>query len=356
MQVVNIDGHLSSRGKVTSGVPQGSSLGPLLFLIHISDIDINTKHSIVSSFADDTRVSKLVNDEEDHHHMQQDLGSIYIWADENNMSFNPDKFEILSYGPPKINPVPYLTQTGSHIKEVDVVKDLGVQMQNTGKFTQHMSDAIKRGSNLAGWILRVFRTRDRLAMVTLFRSLVIPHLEYCCQLWSPHLMGDIQKLEAVQRSFTARISGIGHLSYWERLTSLKLYSLERRRERYQILYIYKIIQKLVPNLSDERFKITTIMSVRGNRDCKIPAINNRATARVRTLTEHSFAIQGPKLFNSLSPEIRNFDGSFDVFKRKLDRFLCTIPDQPCIPGYHQSVVNNSIITQLAQMRAEGVFV
>ena len=145
------------------------------------------------------------------------------------------------------------------------------------------------------------------------------------------------------------------MSCWERLRCLNLYSLERRREQYLISYVYKIVQKFVPNLTDERFKIKTSLSVRGDRICKIPAINHRATARVRTLAEFSFAFQGPKLYNSLPPEVRNFDGSLDAFKHKLNKYLSTIPDQPCTPGYHQSVVSNSIIAQLSQMRAEGVF-
>ena len=118
-------------------------------------------------------------------------------------------------------------------------------------------------------------------MMTLFSSLVIPHMEYCCQLWSPHLLGDIRRLEAVQRSFTARIAEIGHLSYWDRLNRLKLYSLERRRERYIIMYTYKIIQGLVPNFEDQRFSIKTQFSVRMDRVCKVPAINTNSTAKIR---------------------------------------------------------------------------
>ena len=193
-------------------------------------------------------------------------------------------------------------------------------------------------------------------MTTLFRSLVIPHLEYCCQLWSPYLIGEIQKIEAVQRSFTARISEVSHMSYWERLKHLKLYSLERRRERYIILYTYKIVQGIVPNLSDDCFKIKTMLSVRGSRVCKIPPLSTSAPSRIKTMSENSFAIHGPKLFNTLPAEIRNFDGSLVNFKSKLDRFLHTVPDQPSIPGYYQSAASNSIIGQLAQMRASGVFV
>ena len=94
-QVIAVEGALSSESKVTSGVPQGSVLGPILFIIHISDIDLRTNHTKVSSFADDTRIMKSVKEMNDRTLMQDDLASIYTWADENRMKFNAEKFEML---------------------------------------------------------------------------------------------------------------------------------------------------------------------------------------------------------------------------------------------------------------------
>ena len=106
------------------------------------------------------------------------------------------------------------------------MKDLGVIMENTGSFESQITNAVKRSISMSSWVFRAFKTRAAEPMITLFKSMVLPHLEYCCQLWSPYLLKDIRRLEAVQRSFTARILGLGHLSYWERLANLKLYSLE----------------------------------------------------------------------------------------------------------------------------------
>ena len=99
-----------------------------------------------------------------------------------------------------------------------------------------------------GWVLRVFQSRKRFLMLTLLKSLVIPLLEYCCQLWNPWKAKDIQAIEAIQRTFTYKIIEVQHLNYWERLHELKLYSLHRRRERYIIIYIWKITQHMVPNI------------------------------------------------------------------------------------------------------------
>ena len=93
-----MNGHCSSVHPVLSGVPQGSVLGPLLFLTLISDIDKDVAAAFVSSFADDTRVTLGTKNVIDSNSLQKDIDSVYKWADTNNMSFNCDKFEVLRYG------------------------------------------------------------------------------------------------------------------------------------------------------------------------------------------------------------------------------------------------------------------
>ena len=90
----------------------------------------------------------------------------------------------------------------------------------------------KKCTNLSGWILRAFSTRDITTMLTLFKSLVLSRLDYASQLWSPHLVKHIDQLEKIQRSFTKHITGMQGLDYSDRLVFLKLHSLQRRRERY----------------------------------------------------------------------------------------------------------------------------
>ena len=89
--------------------------------------------------------------------------------------------------------------------------------------------------------------------------------------------------------------------------------------------------------------------------CRVPPLNTGAPVRIRTMVESSFAVRGPKLFNSLSIELRNFNGSVDGFKTRLDKFLSLIPDKPCTPGYHQPALSNSVIDQTALLRAGGIF-
>ena len=106
--------------------------------------------------------------------------------------------------------------------------------------------------------------RDPHLMLTLFKSLVLSRLDYASELWSPYLLKHIYLIEKVQRAFTKHISGIHNFSYSKRLETLKLYSLQRRRDRYSIIYLWKIVDGLVPNLSDP---ITCSLSDRRGRIC-----------------------------------------------------------------------------------------
>ena len=252
-QIIKVSNQLSGAGPVNSGVPQGSSLGPLLFLIMIADINSSVEHVSVSSFADDTRFLQEIAESRDCSRMQDDLIGVYRWASENNMKFNSKKFELLSYSARqrdlyKLNQClnvfhypQYFDPEGNIISSVENVKDLGVRVNKDATFQLQINECASKGSRYAGWILRVFKTREPIAMMTLFKSMVLPHLEYCCPLWSPLTIGRVRQLEAIQRSFTAKISTLSHKNYWERLKSLGLYSLERRRERYMIIYVFKII-------------------------------------------------------------------------------------------------------------------
>ena len=117
------------------------------------------------------------------------------------------------------------------------VLDLGIFMSGDCTFNFNISSLSKKCANLLGWILRTFYTRDSITMLTLFKSIVLSRFDYGSQLWSPFLIKYITQLEKIQRSFTKHITGMNDMPYHERLKSLGLYSLQRRRERYCIIYI-----------------------------------------------------------------------------------------------------------------------
>ena len=205
-------------------------------------------------------------------------------------------------------------------------------------FTQQITSTIEKAKNLTSWILRTFSSRSPKCMITLYKSLVNPILEYCSVLWSPNAVGLVQRLEEIQRSYLKKINGISN-NYWDCLKQTKIYSLQRWRERYRIIYIWKVIESLVPNINGS-IKITE--NPRLGRMCSLTLSKNQ-TSKLRDST---LAVQGAKLFNAMPRSIRNLKNiSIEQFKTALDAHLKNIPDEPQIRGYTgcRRAESNSII-------------
>ena len=111
----------------------------------------------------------------------------------------------------------------------------------------HIQQLTVKANSVASWLLSVFYSREKNEMLTLYKSLVRSHLEYCCPLWHPYKIGDIQILENIQRNFTRKIYGFSRLHYWNRLKAFDLMSLQRRRERYIVLHVWKFLNDRIPN-------------------------------------------------------------------------------------------------------------
>ncbi len=333
-----MNGTHSKPSPVTSSVPQGTVLGPILFLILISDIDEDTT-SKVTSFADDTRVMRQIKDEVDTEALQKDLTTIYKWQETNNMLFNDKKFELIRYGKNRDlkNTTNYRNPLGQQIMENQCVKDLGIHMGTSLEFREHLDSVCLTARKYSGWILRTFKSRDTSTMKTLWNSMVLPRIDYCSQLWSPTTKGQLSKMESLQRNFTSYCSETRDVDYWQRLKTLKMYSIERRFERYRIIYIWKMIEQKVPN-----YGINTYHSLRHGRLCQVPPINKRASQTAKTLRESSLLVRGAQLFNSIPVHVRNLSGcSVESFKSQLDKFLSTIRDEPHLPGYTQRAQTKS---------------
>ena len=330
-QRVAINGFQSNPSKVISGVPQGTILAPVLFLIYIADIADNITHSTVSSYADDSKVSKEIRSEVDGKELQDDTDMLYRWTANNLMQFNTTKFEVLRIGSNnelKQN-IKYTDPEGEEIPETDLKKDLGVHFNSSGDFSDHIKLKVSKAKQIAGYIMRTFLSRKPEIMLTLLKSLVLPIIDYCSIVWSPHTQQDIASIESVQRNYTSKLEGMAELNYYNRLKRLKLYSSERRRDRYHILYIFKVIHGKVPNpgisfkWSPRRGKVLTYPSVRSQ------------SSKAATLLHHSFTRRAPRIFNSLPQSLRNLPAntSADVIKSNLDRFLQSVPDEPRISGH-----------------------
>ena len=162
------------------------------------------------------------------------------------MKFNAAKFEMLRYWPRKgSKPDNYKDPAGTDIEEKDHLRDLGVELSSDLTFHIHIENVVNAASKLTGWALRTFRRRSRKLMLTVWKTLIQTKLDYCSQLWSPSNQAAISKLESVAKHFTAQVGGLDGLNYWERHANLRMFSQEHRRERYQIIFVWKLSQGLV---------------------------------------------------------------------------------------------------------------
>jgi hypothetical protein len=182
----------------------------------------------------------------------------------------------------------------------------------------------------------------------LMKSLVQPHLDYCSQLWCPSSQHLINQLEGVQKSLITKIwdNQLKQMDYWDKLQHLRLYSQERRRERYQVIFIWKISQGLV---SGYKIPFThNDMTGRWAVPAEVPHHNVPGNVKLAKL--NSLRVRGCQLFNLLPAVLRSADhGDTLMFKNNLDHFLSSVPDQPTISGLQRAAQTNSLIHQVPMM-------
>ena len=344
------NGETSELHEVISGVPQGTVLGAILFVIMISDIDEEVEKCIVRSFADDTKTSLKIKTAVDKEILQRDLEKIYKWAKDNLMEFNESKFEQMTHG--EYNNVPiasYKTPSQNIIMPSNKVKDLGIITSDNLGFKEHIDGVVTSSKIMIGLLLRTFSMRQEIPMMRLFNTYIRSKLEYCCLVWSPSQQNEINKLERIQKNFTSKISGMENLNYHQRLRKMNLYSLERRRERYMIINAWQQIEGISENILG--LKARTIGRSRRIVSTVIPfgIKGKKIKEKNRTLIHYSTARKMERLFNILPPNIRKITGkTTETFKKHIDKWLISIPDTPKIDGYGITVAaeSNSILDQV----------
>ena len=239
-QRVHINGKYSDWADVESGVPQGSVLGPILFIMFIDDISWEIK-SKVSIFADDLKVMGTVNSSEEIEQLQRDLDRITEWATRWGMSFSINKCQTLHLG--KNNAKFSYSLQGGSVQEGEMIRDLGVVVTEDFKMSRQCLTASSKANRMLGYIRKSITSKSKEIILPLYRGLVRPHLEYAVQFWSPFLKKDIELLERVQHRATKMIHGFSGMDYGDRLGALNMYSLEDRRTRGDLIQVFKFIKQ-----------------------------------------------------------------------------------------------------------------
>ena len=295
---------------VTSGVPQGSVLGPILFLLYINDLPDHIKNS-VALFADDL---KMVAKARTQNMNQEDIDSLVLWQNKWLLKFNTkdNKCKIIHAG--KNNPCNKYYMGDVLLPAVDSEKDLGVLVSKTLNWNEHITSCINKANSCIAWVTRTIISRESEVLLQIYKSMIRPHIEYCVQLWSPlpshGNWGLILAIEDIQRKFTRLIDGIGLLPYKTRLQKLGLTTLLERRARGDLIETFKIVN----NISDYGQKLFKVSRSGANLVSR-PGDENKL--------KHAFFPRRVLNFWNKLPTFVKFSNSVDSFKNNLSKYKRT---------------------------------
>ena len=317
-QRVIIDYCFSSECAVISGVPQGSVLGPILFLVYINDIDsVCCGNTVLQLFADDAKLFSKINIDTVTSTLQQSLDKLASWAKEWQLSININKCAVLSISnKPQPARLTYFIN-GIAIPCCSSYVDLGITISCDLSFERHINNIVSKARQRVSTLFRGFLSRNLSTMRLAFISYIRPILEYNGIIWNPCHIYHIDLIENVQRNFTKRIPSISSLPYSERLALLDLDLLELRRLRFDLIYYYKVLNHLTPFNPDEVF--TTYLPAARSRS-ETPYLQKpiKATNRLLSTSFH----RNIDAWNALPAALRS-SPSLPAFKRGLKQFdLC----------------------------------
>ena len=245
-QKVNINGSFSTAAPVSSGIPQGSVLGPILFVIYINDLpDVIDKNSFAYLFADDTKIFREIKSQADIDILQKDIDKLVEWSNLWLLKFHPDKCVHIGIGINRKQDNSYrYKMEDKNLKISSCEKDIGVFIDSKLKFEEHINHAVNKANRVLGIARKTFDYMDIKTFNHIFKALVRPHLEYAAPIWFPHHNRLKEMIENVQRRATKMVPGLSHLSYPDRLKKLKLPTLSYRRVRGDMIQTYKLLDKI----------------------------------------------------------------------------------------------------------------
>jgi hypothetical protein len=246
-QQVVIDGETSASVPVTSGVPQGSVLGPILFLVFIDDLPLYTKSSQVRLFADDTIVYLTIASIEDCHKLQQDLHHLEQWERDWLMDFHPAKCNVLRITRKRSRTTYQYTLHGHVLEEVTAAKYLGVTISSDMSWNLHIDKTCAKANQKLGFLKRNLKVKNGDLKAKAYKTMVRPLLEYCSTVWDPHTQKQSRCLEMVQRRSARWVTGRYHntSSVTDMLSDLEWRDLAQQRVDSRLTMMFKITRDLV---------------------------------------------------------------------------------------------------------------
>ncbi len=248
-QRVVIHNSHSNWKKINAGVPQGSILGPLLFLIYINDI-VNEINSNIRLFADDTSLYFIVDEPNIASRiLNDDLDKIHNWSENWLVNFNPNKTETMLISRKQNRRIhPPLYMNGTVIKQVDTHKHLGITFSETGKWHPHISSILTRAWQRIGMLRGLKFTLNRISLEKAYFSFIRPLIEYSDSMWDNCTLELKNELESIQIEAARIVTGATKLCSIEKIIyrKLKWECLDKRRKKHKLILFYKMKNNLTP--------------------------------------------------------------------------------------------------------------
>ena len=324
-QRVVLNGKESDWMDVMSGVPQGSVLGPCLFLIYINDIDsaIDSVLTLLKKFADDTKIASVTDTQAHCENLQLEIDKLVKWADKWLMSFNTDKCVVMHLGSKNLKHSYHMNNVP--MKTTECERDIGVYMHTSLKPSVQTADAVKKANRALGRLLRGLTYRDKYHYIRLYKQYVRCHLEYAVQAWCPWTKQDIELIESVQKRAIRMCYGL-HGSYEEKLKSVGLTKLTERRERGDMLETFKILKGIEDTDYHNWFNVVSECHQKTRHAVDVlddgsttPNLNLVKPKAHLELRKNFFSHRVINSWNNLPSSVKDAKNAED-FKVKYDRF------------------------------------
>ena len=300
---------------VTSGVPQGCVLGPVLFLIYVNDIDTGIT-SRISKFADDTKLCKRVDKPELRLRLQEDINKLAEWSDRWMMPFNTSKCTVKHLECHNRNH--QYAMDGNQITSVSLQRDLGILISSDLRWDHQVNESCKKASKVLGMIAWNFTYKTRNIILPLYKTLIRPHLDYGVKFWGTTLRKHAEQMERIHRRVTKLIPELRNTPSEERLRRLSLTPLEQRRLRGQLIETYKYLEGVNRVYSSVLFPVDRHPRVRHNGRKLL------GFARRTTVAQQFFPNRIVGTWNALPAHVVSAP-SVNAFKARLDRYWETNP-------------------------------
>ena len=313
-QCTRVNQSYSNYTSIVSGVIQGSVLGPLLFLLYINDVtDIFNSSCVGKLYADDIKLYSVLENPFDYSDLQSNLSELQQWSDRWQLNVSYKKCNVLCLSNQKKSPQIDLVLGNSKMPQIGNVRDLGVIIDSRLKFDIHINQIVTRAHRRANLIHKCFTSKDSSTLMRAFVTYVRPILEYASCVWSPYTIGQVTKIEAVQRRFTKRLLCCCGMQYPERLAKLGVDSLELRRLRFDLIYVYKILFGMIETDVSALFVVNNADTVTRGHNFKLFVQQSRIDVR-----KYFFSNRVVQCWNSL-PATPNDFSSLGCFRRMLQR-------------------------------------